>query len=85
MFDTAENEDDLDLRLYGLWLSESIVILLGGCHKTHNLPRECINCRTPFIQANKFSSQLTKQEKKFKLQFKKIDSFKNIKFSTKNE
>lgn len=80
LFDTSDFEDHLALRLYGLWLSDSVLILLSGCEKTDNDPTQCSNCRPHFYLANNLSSQLERQKNNYKLTFKTIVSPKDINF-----
>lgn len=80
LFDTNDFEDDLALRLYGLWLDSSVMILLSGCQKTDNNPAKCKNCRFHFYLANNCSSQLNKQTEKFTIKYKKIVSKEQINF-----
>lgn len=53
----AANEQ-ADLRLYCIWLSESAVILLSGARKTADGAEYCPNCRPHFQFANKVAEKV---------------------------
>lgn len=54
------NKTDLGIRLYGIRLSDNVLILLNGDVKTNQDPKECPNVRNHFLFANKLAIFLTK-------------------------
>lgn len=54
------HREDQGIRLYGIRLSDNVLILLNGDVKTNQNPKECPNVRNHFLFANKLAIFLTK-------------------------
>lgn len=56
----ALNKNDQGIRLYGIRLSDHVLILLNGDIKTTQNPRDCPHVRRYFLFANRLAVVLTK-------------------------
>jgi hypothetical protein len=52
------SKSDFGLRIYGVWLSESVVLLLNGDYKTKRVAQYCPNVGLHFNRANSVAKQL---------------------------
>ncbi len=65
-------EENLDLRLYCVWVSSSVVILYNGANKTARLARDCSKCKPFFYNINDLSSQLHNKSNEYEVEDKRI-------------
>ncbi|SEW01400.1 hypothetical protein SAMN05428988_1259 [Chitinophaga sp. YR573] len=56
-----ENNEDFGVRLYCIWLSQSVVILMNGGIKTKLKPEDCPNVSVHFSRALKIARLIYKE------------------------
>jgi hypothetical protein len=73
------SKNDFGLRIYGVWLSESVVLLLNGDSKTKQVAQYCPNVGIHFNRANSVAKQLheAQLDELIKVRYKEIQLLDN--------